>query len=603
MWEWLKKARADGHHPDTGAPTESEQGRDSMFRLEALEPRLLLSGDPVLAELARWVADDGSASDAEELSVIIQEIDLASETEIKAGNGPDESANGGQTVAWPAGWATPANNSEISETAKQIRFSESGQVDLLSLVTSLVGQALGNSETAEGASQTSAEGSGQDGSQTGGGLAADSITSEQLNGFIEKAIEVLSTTDSALADRLADISFQVADLADGVIAEIRGNVIYIDVTAAGHGWALDALFEHNKAAAGESHAAVTDAGSGSEDDKQQLTQDVFEEQAASQGQEAATGHEHVVVDAVTVAVNEASDKWQPAATVEHSEKTTEGGQGSGATGETAGHAFAIDQFQTQYTPTPAQGEQGTVGDNGATPGNSPSDLLQQVLDLVGLATGLQGDVEAGDGASDIAIGVVAASHRLQESNRSTRSELRKDNSKTVNSGETASDQGSQATESEVRIIAEGGDDAAPRGPPAIVEIQAIREHDVSDTVQGALVVSSLYDETVLETASSDDEMPRAPPAVADMPRAPPTTADTADYLLIDGVAVTATDTTNTLTSGQLEALFQQALRLWSETTLSSEQLDRLNALTVQIGDLSGGILGEADGLTLYIYRS
>ena len=232
-----------------------------------------------------------------------------------------------------------------------------------------------------------------------------------------------------------------------------------------------------------------------------------------------------MADAVTVAVSEASDNWQLAAAIEHSEQATDDGQASGAIVETAGHAFAIDQFQPQYNPTPAQGEQGTVGDNGATSGNSPSDLLQQVLDLVGLATGLQGDVEAGDGSSDLAIGVVAASHRLQESNRSTRSELRKDNSKTVNSGETASDQGSQATESEVIIIAEGGDDAAPRGPPAIEEIQAIREDDVSDTAQGAPVVSSLYDETVLETASSADEMPRAPPSDDEQPRAPPTVAN------------------------------------------------------------------------------
>ena len=111
MWHWLKKAKANGHHPDTGAPTESEQGRDSLFRLESLEPRLLLSGDPVLAELARWVADDGSASDAEELSVIVQEIDLAAETEIRTGNVADESGNGGQAVAWPAGWVAPSDYS------------------------------------------------------------------------------------------------------------------------------------------------------------------------------------------------------------------------------------------------------------------------------------------------------------------------------------------------------------------------------------------------------------------------------------------------------------------------------------------------------------
>ena len=269
MWRWLGKSRADSHVHDLDALPGEETGRDSKFRLESLEPRLLLSGDPVLAELARWVADDGSASDAEELSVIVQEIDLAAETEIRSGNGADESGDGGQAVAWPAGWVAPSDYSEIKEAATQIRFSESGPVDLLSVVTSLVGHVTGDSEAGDEASQLSSDSSDEAAAVT------DSISSEQLNGYLEKAIEVLSTTDSALADKLVDIRFQVADLAEGVIAEIRGNVIYVDVTAAGHGWVLDSLFGHDNAAAGDSHAAATDAAADSDGDMQPQAQDLF----------------------------------------------------------------------------------------------------------------------------------------------------------------------------------------------------------------------------------------------------------------------------------------------------------------------------------------
>ena len=73
-----------------------------------------------------------------------------------------------------------------------------------------------------------------------------------------------------------------------------------------------------------------------------------------------------------------------------------------------------------------------------------------------------------------------------------------------------------------------------------------------------------------------------------------------DYLLFDGDAVNSTDNTNPLTSEQLDTLFQEALRLWSGTNLSPEQLDRLNDITVEIVELDGGILGEARGYNLYI---
>ena len=83
MWRWLGQSRADNHaHVPSALPGEEER-QASRFCLESLEPRLLLSGDPVLAELERWADIDGSTSDTEELAVIYQEIDRESSRYIK----------------------------------------------------------------------------------------------------------------------------------------------------------------------------------------------------------------------------------------------------------------------------------------------------------------------------------------------------------------------------------------------------------------------------------------------------------------------------------------------------------------------------------------
>ncbi len=116
--------------------------------------------------------------------------------------------------------------------------------------------------------------------------------------------------------------------------------------------------------------------------------------------------------------------------------------------------------------------------------------------------------------------------------------------------------------------------------------------DVANTesINDGLPVTEVSEDTKSIALLSDDAMPRAPPAEDAMPRAPPTAADTSNYLLYDGAAVISTDNSNTVTPDQLEPIFQQALKLWSETNLSNEQLDRLNSITVQISDLDGGIL-------------
>ncbi len=267
MWRWLRKSGADNHPHDSITLPGEENGRDNKFRLESLEPRLLLSGDPVLAELARWAESDGSTSDAEELAVIFQEIDQATEAGVTAANGAEESARGGMTVAWPESWKTAADHSGISEAAKQIRFAASGHdwfvgedgsgpVDLFAMVADLVEQALEISTTPTSeTSGESDESQDDEGYQTGldSGYAT-SITSEQLKLVLDNLVDALSSgaSDAELSNRLGNITIKLADLAEGVIAEIQGNVILIDATADGQGWFLDALFMH-LGGAGDSH--------------------------------------------------------------------------------------------------------------------------------------------------------------------------------------------------------------------------------------------------------------------------------------------------------------------------------------------------------------
>ncbi|MCM2264708.1 MAG: LEPR-XLL domain-containing protein, partial [Desulfuromonadales bacterium] len=92
---------------------------------------------------------------------------------------------------------------------------------------------------------------------------------------------------------------------------------------------------------------------------------------------------------------------------------------------------------------------------------------------------------------------------------------------------------------------------------------------------------------------------------------PPATADhdaadqfnlSANYLTVnsstvpdDGLAVAPE-----LTASQLNSLLQQALQNWTVLPLTSEQLQRLDSITVATADLPAGILGEADGYAILV---
>ncbi len=81
----------------------------SQYRLESLEPRLLLSADPISAELARIVQQDAEENAADSVAAIIQEIDTIAETQ-----GADSSGKGheGLKVNWPETWVN--SNSVIT---------------------------------------------------------------------------------------------------------------------------------------------------------------------------------------------------------------------------------------------------------------------------------------------------------------------------------------------------------------------------------------------------------------------------------------------------------------------------------------------------------
>ena len=85
-WWRHRKSRPSAQADEDAAllrEREDASGR-SRFILEALEPRILLSADPVLGELARWVSDDDSMQQQDDLAVIYEQLDSATEASIAA---------------------------------------------------------------------------------------------------------------------------------------------------------------------------------------------------------------------------------------------------------------------------------------------------------------------------------------------------------------------------------------------------------------------------------------------------------------------------------------------------------------------------------------
>lgn len=78
------------------------------FKLEQLEPRVLLSADnPLLGEVARLATQGDNDSAAGQANAHIQQLDAATSAEISAASGADfGGAASAPSVSWGSGWQT-----------------------------------------------------------------------------------------------------------------------------------------------------------------------------------------------------------------------------------------------------------------------------------------------------------------------------------------------------------------------------------------------------------------------------------------------------------------------------------------------------------------
>lgn len=104
--KFLRRTRSDVQDDvglaNEGALHEADNTlhREENYRIEALEPRLLLSADPVFGELARVAATAHQIDPIEGLSALVQTVDdLHQQDELAADHDPEEGPQ--SDVAWP----------------------------------------------------------------------------------------------------------------------------------------------------------------------------------------------------------------------------------------------------------------------------------------------------------------------------------------------------------------------------------------------------------------------------------------------------------------------------------------------------------------------
>ena len=116
LFGWLKNRSvaslgADPARTDLAAPRHDTQGRN--FRLEALEPRVLLSADNPFADVYRTLLSDEKDGSGQPETVLVEQLDAATIAEIAAANGAENGAEEGRLdamVAWPQGWQAASDD-------------------------------------------------------------------------------------------------------------------------------------------------------------------------------------------------------------------------------------------------------------------------------------------------------------------------------------------------------------------------------------------------------------------------------------------------------------------------------------------------------------
>jgi Ca2+-binding RTX toxin-like protein len=122
LLRWLKNRTHAGPsdvRSGDGISGDHKPSSPAKFRLEQLEPRVLLSGDtPLVAEVYRSLVDDKNDVGGAEYEATILQLDAATSAEIAASSGADFGAAQNQitaNVVWPEGWQSAAAEDKVED--------------------------------------------------------------------------------------------------------------------------------------------------------------------------------------------------------------------------------------------------------------------------------------------------------------------------------------------------------------------------------------------------------------------------------------------------------------------------------------------------------
>ena len=625
---------------NTDQPTADDLAECTpKFRLESLEPRLLLSADPISSELARMVQEDIDANNSEAVAAIIQEVDTIAES-----TSADHSGNqkGGVKVRWPVEWNISSDDTSSDEV-------ENKHIDLLSVLTELVNHIHEALQTGAHPDNLiigiKASGEHQQGFDKSEAIADRDISKtsyqepdyqepEQLTvndntspphelpqepaelvvntetdtsgssdnikptineALLDEALHdvIQNFADSPQVEVLTDLSIELTDLEDDLVAKIQGDTIFIDVNAAGNGWYIDPLMlaqllaeadqaqaENSSDGASTNYSATSSVlpadnmHSNSDDNGNFDTED--EATPLPQSSDKDVG------SLVTTAAGQADDHEANEETESESDPASILSSDILASDEASKSSATVDPDQYEYGANILDLESDEATANEAS--ESDTDGTEQII-------------------------AIASVHRAQENNRSTRNESNRDTTKTGKHGSSDTAQVLPETNNLITPSILDDDSHAARAPPVEQASTTNNDDQDSDTAaEGAAVYASFDIENTAsestqsstQSATVDDnddssvllaeaDMPRAPPVEDAIPRAPPA-EDTAEYLLYDGDDITSS-TETPLTPEQLNVIFQQALLIWSSSNLDAELIQRLDIITVEIAELDNGVLG------------
>ena len=460
MW-WSKRVSSSTEGDDFQKTADVLAECAHQFRLEPLEPRLLLSADPISAELARVVQEDALQNNADAVAAIIQEADSTAETNA-ADNGQDEFL-----VKWPETWALSGDD------------TRSGQFDLRSIVAELVDAARQAMLTGGGLEGlvvgiNAGDEAGAEASQSASDSNAAGETSPESGDADNSLTQTL--LDEALADALqgadgtpfGNLGIQLADLEGDLVAEIRGGTLFVDVDAAGNGWDVDPAFPAHLAEAADAEPQ------GSEDSQASDKQVAGGRPAAENTRTNEPGPDQSTAD------DELSS-----GTASEAETPEVEGQFDTASGQ----ADAVNADEEQQSALPDNGFYsldiaGSEGETSAQTGSSRVGFVEP--DQGAFAA----DGAESDKGTELVIGYVAGALRLAESNRSSRNESNRLNGKEDTNKSSDSSRVSPLSDSNISTSVDKGNESDARAPPVNQALTTNFEDESSDSTSDAPRCSS-----------------------------------------------------------------------------------------------------------------